>query len=855
MATKFHADIVGKPFFNSVQKELNRRKTLNQSSIETNATYELPFFSISRLDFLDDSNSYNEDNLKKITGKFASLGVIKDESYDITFGADSIIRNQTNQFTAPAGIESVTIEQKDYTFYTIDVNFVIPNIDDFEEFKKMWFHFGIPVEIDFGRRKVVTTPISGGDASPYRQKMSGVLVKFSYSSQGNRNITGNFKIYSMNFLLLQQEASNNEFAQKRMYSSFQDYIQRVVDFEDRKRTEENIKINNRRLYGIVKDITKIKKVSKDGFSTGGGGTFQTPTETNTFGNISFITEYPYPLGVEGLTETTFEKITQLDVPTNNEKSYYQDKQLELNKLTGNNEPLSVFITERSDITEVKGVLYYKRENSILSRFAGRRNFNKIKEIERKKRNNKRRDDILKNLKITINNNRNIIKELLAHLSIEEEKWNTDAYFYISMGAIQDFCNSFIKVMTFIDTANLTTEENSIKRIDFSETKIQDFEKKFGIISSRPEKIIYGNLHTDRDETSLEQSDKILLTDVFISIELLDTIAKDSKSIFSFIENIIGEINLNSHGIINLVKSNMSDMADNGLTRMDTITYVDNNSFEISENSQDFYTFDLYNPSEKIKNVSIQTSISENIEQYAFFNSRASISTENTATISDTRTTQDSGVSLSNIRPYTEETNLINFSDAVGQTITNMTNKAKETEHILMEFKLYRQFLQTQDVKNIKSYIRGDTDEIQSQNLLKFYAYLNRFVELQRQILFMEDSSVFGTEIPLQVSFDVDGISGLIPMQCFRISNRSFPIGYSLDEMSAYSFFVINGLTHDFQQNKWDTKLSGLLFLTQNGKRRLISQVTRGEVDEVLTKLRQRLYKLNDILIEEINRQE
>lgn len=213
MAQLIHPEVIGKPFFPSVKRELTRRKSLNQISYGSpevsNPHLWQPYFVMRRIK-RNNSQDLSVAPNEYLEGRFSKIGKIVDNDYDISEGVKDI-KIRGGEFRPSAGVVQANIIQDGFTFFTINVDFAIPNIEDFNDFKKMWFVYSAPCEIEFGRIVPVQFNITGVDASPYIQKFNALVATFSYSvGNSGRTVTGNLKLYTAVNMFPLAEASASE---------------------------------------------------------------------------------------------------------------------------------------------------------------------------------------------------------------------------------------------------------------------------------------------------------------------------------------------------------------------------------------------------------------------------------------------------------------------------------------------------------------------------------------------------------------------------------------------------------------------------------------------------------------------
>jgi len=210
MSQLIHPDVLGKPFFPSIRQELNRRKSLNQISYGSNSISNpilwQPYFVMRRI-----QKNYAQDEKVSpstfVSGRFSELGKIKTEDYDIGEGISDIV-SRGGEFRQTVGITNVSVDQEGFVYYTINVGFHIPNIDDFGAFRKMWLIHAAPCEIEFGRVVPIEFNITDIDASPYKQKFNAIIATFSYTTGASgRSVSGDIKMYTASNLLALFEAS------------------------------------------------------------------------------------------------------------------------------------------------------------------------------------------------------------------------------------------------------------------------------------------------------------------------------------------------------------------------------------------------------------------------------------------------------------------------------------------------------------------------------------------------------------------------------------------------------------------------------------------------------------------------
>jgi hypothetical protein len=89
---------------------------------------------------------------------------------------------------------------------------------------------------------------------------------------------------------------------------------------------------------------------------------------------------------------------------------------------------------------------------------------------------------------------------------------------------------------------------------------------------------------------------------------------------------------------------------------------------------------------------------------------------------------------------------------------------------------------------------------------KFDSCLNTFREIYSNPVV---DKYQGTVIlPLDFSLETDGISGIIPNSAFEIPANSLPSSYLTKKGESKIAFILHGVDHNFNNNKWTTKITG-----------------------------------------------
>ena len=140
--------------------------------------------------------------------------------------------------------------------------------------------------------------------------------------------------------------------------------------------------------------------------------------------------------------------------------------------------------------------------------------------------------------------------------------------------------------------------------------------------------------------------------------------------------------------------------------------------------------------------------------------------------------------------------------------------------------------------------RVKNSEYYNVSLLE-YAYYKLYLEIvtkkQQFEIAVSDNNV--QRFPMSVSFDMDGITGILPTHAFKIKFDSFPMQYNVnyDEI----LFVVNSLTHTFQGNEWSTSIGGLMYINP-------SKITKTNITNRKEQKEKQLRALKKVFINEIN---
>ena len=99
------------------------------------------------------------------------------------------------------------------------------------------------------------------------------------------------------------------------------------------------------------------------------------------------------------------------------------------------------------------------------------------------------------------------------------------------------------------------------------------------------------------------------------------------------------------------------------------------------------------------------------------------------------------------------------------------------------------------------------------------------------------------EIPLKISFSIDGIAGIIPTQMFKVTNDSFPMGYDMKQQTNWNSFIVTNQKHTITNSSWTTNIQAQLYLSSVAHQNVTQQTINNE------KLKTELLKLKEILEE------
>jgi predicted chitinase len=67
-------------------------------------------------------------------------------------------------------------------------------------------------------------------------------------------------------------------------------------------------------------------------------------------------------------------------------------------------------------------------------------------------------------------------------------------------------------------------------------------------------------------------------------------------------------------------------------------------------------------------------------------------------------------------------------------------------------------------------------------------------------------------IPLDFSLEMDGISGIIPNSAFEVPSNVLPTAYLTQKKESKIAFILHTVDHNFNNNKWTTKITGQTLL-------------------------------------------
>lgn len=801
MALAFN-ELLGKPFAPAVKRELEKRRSLNQR-YETSPTLHNPYFKLRRIESMSDNEDLNRESRKTRDNiKFWELNKLSKQGLD---DIKDKVDNGGNA-KAPVGITDVTIEVKDYTFHTLEVNFVVPDVTDWEAFKETWLVFGAPVEYEFGRESLVDIE-DNEDVTPEKEIREGLIANFSWSmGEQNRTITGSLTIYSATYVELTNMAHSSKSDGIDIGSLFRDSMKDLY-------AQDSNKSNIINFYGTAEQ-SNISNFEES----------QLNPDDDLDAKFIKKSKYFYSVMNENDYETRVSRLEQLEGAKESDEI----------KLTFDENNLKFYSVIPFGVDVISG------------------NHSKIsKEVQ---------SGLEKSGNVS---NTTLHKYAVSELRLDKEGKNeleTDIYFYVSMR----FINDLIK---FIIRYNYNVlDEGEISNIDLLDVKIRDL-SHLGLGSSEPDKVVVdpwdrsysinddfdpvekkehnmSNLYEDSKEYILDSSGEYkLLEDVFLSAPLVLDIAVSSDSPLEFIENIISEIESATKGLIRLEKSEKVVAKDNKFLGK-TITYFDIATIEDEGNDYTTYhKFNLFDYREKIRNIDVNSDLSDDFSQYAYFRSTDKINKGTDIFVYENQYYKNDGSKAVNTQREFDRTkttgvlsererkrledkygvdsmqkfikrNVLDMNDK--PNIENvMTQYMKNGQEVIDTYQsLYNGILDSNKERLTKFLQSKDTEDFEKDTTIALLSFIQAYFSVITdvyQLSYNPFDNKGSTTIPLKVDISLDGIAGIVTGQVFKIDLSSFPMAYNISNTTP--LFVVSTLSHSITENNdWETTIGGFLYI-------------------------------------------
>jgi len=834
MANNFHLDVVGKPFSKSVQKELKSRITLNQINDDDGnllTPYHLPYVKLKRLNDLPKWNTsldelqYLKDyinvepNLHIKNKKFCELGYIHEEGvYKINEGFNEILKN--DEFRPPPSIKAINIEQTDFTFYTIDVELIIPSISDFNDIKMKWLDFGLPVEVEWGCNKLINvkpTKTAIGelpDTDPYKQTLVGIIASFDYKTNPNRTITVNLKIISAN-LLFALDNQNMDVESKTVQINEIKLLLRSMLIGTK------INGNSVSLVGFNDNHDNIYYVSDSDTYIHGLGIIKR--------GLNFITLTENPSGIINGGEIIKTNSNPVDkkakAMSTKEYKNIVEKYIKLAKILkiaieiGNKERQIPWYNVSSLDNELMSAL--KINKSLISTYDN----GSIMELE------EFANDLSKNMNRFMSNYysdtykdiESIYKTVLSKLKLNSQQYLVDKYYFISLRAIEYMLNE-------ISTRVQVGKQKGL--ITFLNISNSPYAKLPALGSIYPTKMLFNPKHKryerndDKNKPFIEtkNGDINLTKDIYISAPIFFQIINESKSIYGILNNIIDTINYCSNGMVNL-KITGEHSIDNDYKTL-TLTLHDSNMITVNvEQTEEYYTLDLFNPKYNLKSLEVITDIPSDIGSISYIrdyiakklHEKDETDTNNRGKQRITAIIDDIPI-IKRMFDANDDGELISsLKDTIDSSLQDMASIYESSEFNNNERMESSVFL---------SYI------------LLYYRILMESYKVESDSLNINNRLV---EIPLKISFSIDGIAGIIPTQMFKVTNDSFPMGYDMKQQTNWNSFIVTNQKHTITNSSWTTNIQAQLYLSSVAHQNVTQQTINNE------KLKTELLKLKEIL--------
>ena len=375
-----------------------------------------------------------------------------------------------------------------------------------------------------------------------------------------------------------------------------------------------------------------------------------------------------------------------------------------------------------------------------------------------------------------------------------------------------------------------------------------------------------------------QGEYTLLEDVFLSAELIMEIAYESNSVMEFIEKIIDEIHGCTKNILNLIRTQLSNVKSNKISS-NKIGYFDASNIEnLGNDEKNYYTFDLFDLREKLRGIEVESDLSDSFSEYAFLKNRGSIKSSSNIFYMDKNYYNNNGTLIQNPQKYNlEELDKKKFENNVKHYLDgNLSTLAwEETSQFKSEDLLVGDDSPSQYVRNALSisqkyqiafeslmdqkkqrlidlYNGEDLDKLEVDGSIAFLAYINAYFDVLLDIYsltfdYISDGSG-NTIIPLKTDITVDGIAGILTGQSFKVDLESFPMSYNVQNTSP--LFVVSTLNHEFTGNDWSTTIGAVLFVPPQAKTEAIYDSSN--LQTIISNKNARLKIINNIFVERIN---
>jgi len=260
-------------------------------------------------------------------------------------------------------------------------------------------------------------------------------------------------------------------------------------------------------------------------------------------------------------------------------------------------------------------------------------------------------------------NDNLYKYLISQLSLDESQYYSKYYYYVSF----KFVEHLMREMVYRNEkeVNENVEKNEDGKIiasilnsdfNFSEVVVRNLQNaNFSSIYPdrciiNPWNVTYSTKDNPKNERDLFEENGngniTLLKDVYISIYELMNIIDGVDSIYEFVDEVIKVVNNSTKGMINLRKSieyNENETDDYISTHI--LTIIDQSISNSIQELDNFYTFDLFDPRERIKSIDVVTDIPDELSSTVYFKNSGKI-IDSHGNIYNKDGAMDSGMGLS-----------------------------------------------------------------------------------------------------------------------------------------------------------------------------------------------------------------